>query len=271
MVRKILSFAGISLVAGLAFAQAVKPLEFEVVSIKPSSPDARGSFINLGDAETFTTGNIPLHNLITFAYDIRDLQLRGGPGWVGTERFDVIAKTPREELAPGATDIRKATDEERKTRADRVRERVRTMLAERFGLVVHKETKEETVYFLMIAKGGSKMTPVTVPGDQQGMRGNGRGHMQGMAATVDMLTNMLTGATGHPVRDKTELTGKYDWALDYKPEGEGPRQEGADASEADTRPTIFTAVQEQLGLRLESGKGPVDLVVIDQVNKPTEN
>ena len=176
-------FFGILLTAPVFGQQATKPLEFEVVSIKPSSPDARGSFINIGDAETFTTGNIPVRNLITFAYDIRDLQLRGGPGWVGTERYDVIAKSPRGETAviePG-----KETDDQRNTRVGRIRERLRTMLGERFGLVVHKETKEETVYFLMVAKGGSKMTPVSVPGPQQGMRSNGRGHTQGMAAMRD--------------------------------------------------------------------------------------
>jgi uncharacterized protein (TIGR03435 family) len=261
-------FLATVLACGFAQAQTpAKPLAFDVVSIRPADPDARGGSLHLG-AGDLAAKNMPLRNLITFAYDIRDLQLRGGPNWVATERFDVTAKPPSVEVTPD--DPKSVTDEQRKASADRVRERVRTMLADRFGLVVHNETKEETVYFLTVAKSGTKMkSPAS--GEQEMMRGSGRGHFEATAAAMDMLANMLTGATGHPVRDNTALTGKYDWVLDFKPEGDAGRSEGADPAEADARPTVFTALQEQLGLRLEAGKGPVDLIVIDQVNQPSAN
>ncbi len=133
---------------------------------------------------------------------------------------------------------------------------------------MHHETKEETIYFLTVAKGGIKMKLVEHPTERQGMSGNGRGHTQGYAATMEMLTNMLTGATGHTVIDKTSLTGKYDWILDWTPD---PGISGDEANATPNGPTIFTALQEELGLKLESGKGPVDLVVIDQVNRPSAN
>src|SRR6185312_17321342 len=120
MIRSLLLAASVT--AALAQAQsATKPLEFEVVSIKPADPDARGSSLNLGAGDTLTTSNLPLRTLITFAYDIRDLQLTGGPNWVNTERYDVTAKTPRDEVS-SQVDPRSMTDEQRKTRADRTRE-----------------------------------------------------------------------------------------------------------------------------------------------------
>ncbi len=257
--------------AGLLLAQSMsKPLEFDVVSVKPSDPAARGSFINVGVGDLFTAGNMPIRALITFAYEIRDLQLTGGPGWVASDRFDITAKTPRDQLSPGGDDPRSMTDSQREVRNQRLRERCRALLAERFGLVAHHETREETVYYLTVAKGGIKMKVVETPGDRQGMQSNGRGHTQGFAATTKMLTDMLTGATGHTVIDKSGLTGKYDWILDWTPDMAAANT-GDDAAPQPSAPTIFTALQEQLGLRLDSGKGPVDIVVIDQIHKPSEN
>jgi uncharacterized protein (TIGR03435 family) len=257
--------------AGVASAQpAAKRLEFEVAAIKPADPDAHGSSMLTDRTGGLNVSNMPLRALITFAYGIRDFQLSGGPGWVGTERFDIIAKTERVESTQEPPDPRTMTDEQRKARDDQWNARVRALLADRFGLVVHKEAKEQPVYLLTVAKNGPKLTVVTTPGDRQGTSG-GRGRSQGYAATMAMLANTLSNATGRPVIDKTGLTGKYDYILEWAPDGGAAP--GPDAAQPvdSPGPTIFTALQEQLGLKLESSKGPVENVVIDHVDHPSAN
>ena len=105
------------------------------------------------------------------AYDIRNFQLSGGPGWIDTDRYDIVAKPERETTAE-PPDPKDMTDDQRKTRDEKWKERVRALLADRFGLVVHKETKEGQLYLLTVAKGGPKLTVVTKPGDRQGMSSN---------------------------------------------------------------------------------------------------
>lgn len=212
--------------------------------------------------------NVPLRNVITMAYGIRDFQLSGGPGWIGTDRYDITAKPERVESVGAAADPMQMTDEQRKVRDEQWKTRVRKLLAERFGLVVHTETREAPIYLLTVAKTGSKLKEVTpVPGANQGTSG-GRGRSQGMAAPVVLLTNTLSNILGRTVVDKTGLTGKYDYLLEWSPD-----VAAADATDAaaGSGPTIFTAVQEQLGLKLESSKGPVDTIVIDHVDRPSEN
>jgi uncharacterized protein (TIGR03435 family) len=260
------------LAAGVASAQpAAKPLQFEVAAIKPADPDAHGSSMMTDKVGGLNVTNMPLRALITFSYGIRDFQLSGGPGWVGTERFDIIAKPERADNAAEPPDFKTMTDEQRKVRDDQWSARVRALLADRFGLVVHKETKEQPVYVLTVAKNGPKLTVVTTPGDRQGTSG-GRGRSQGFAATMSMLANTLSNATGRPVIDKTGLTAKYDYILEWAPDG-GTGSPGQDAPQPvdSPGPTIFTALQEQLGLKLESSKGPVENVVIDHVDHPSAN
>lgn len=256
--------------AVIASAQPpAKPLEFEVASIKPSDPATKGSSILTDRVGGLTVKNVPVKNLITMAYNIRDFQLSGGPGWIGTERYDIVAKPERNAEAPPDTDLSSMSDDQRKTRDEQWKERVRTLLATRFGLVIHKETKEQSVYVLSVAKGGSKLKVVTpVPGTNQGMRGD-RGRAQGMAAPISMLVNNLSSAVGRPVLDKTGLAERYDFVLQWTPDVAAA--ENPDAAPADSGPTIFTALQEQLGLRLETAKGPVDTIVIDQIERPSAN
>jgi uncharacterized protein (TIGR03435 family) len=118
--------------------QAPKPLRFDVASIKPSSPDARGSSMLTDKVGGLNVENMPLRALITSAYGIRDFQLSGGPGWIGTERYDIIAKPERVESSAEPPDPRTMSDDQRKTRDAQWEERIRPLLAERFGLVVHK-------------------------------------------------------------------------------------------------------------------------------------
>ncbi len=213
--------------------------------------------------------NTPVRALITMAWGIRDFQLTGGPGWIGTDRYDVMAKPEKAENAAAPPDIRTMTDDERKVRDDAWKERVRNLLAERFGLVLHKETREEQIYLLTIAKGGPKLTVVTTPGNRQGINGN-RGRTQGFAAPMSMLAMNLSSTIGRPVIDKTGLTEKYDWVLDYDPNVSGSQNQDNSAG-GEQRPTIFTALQIQLGLKLESSKGPVDIYTIDKIDRPSDN
>lgn len=258
--------AGLIVLAGVAFAQSSK---FEVAAIRPSSPDAHGSSIMTDKAGGLNATNIPLRAIITMAYGIRDFQLSGGPDWVGTERYDIIAKPEKTASAAELPDVASMTDDQRKVRDDQWKSRVRALLADRFGLVAHTETKEAQLYLLTVAKGGPKLTVVTKPGDRQGMSDN-HGRNQGYAATMSMLANNLANAVGRPVIDKTGLTEKYDWVLEWTPDMPAVSPDAPQAVES-PGPTIFTALQEQLGLKLELSKGPVDTIVIDRVDRPSEN
>ena len=251
-------------------------LTFDVASIKPTNPDTQGGFIRFMPGGGLNMTNIPLQAMITFAYDVRDFQVSGGPGWVGTERFDVMAR-PEHAVAESLEDVAKMTDGQRKTVRDQMAERLRALLADRFQLVVHKETKEQPIYALVMSKSGAKLKEAkVVEGARQGMSMN-RGRLEAMAAPMEMLGATLSNVTGRPVVDKTGLTGKYDFVLEWTPDaGADARAQGFgdginEPAPAPGGPTIFTALQEQLGLRLESQKGPVQNIVIDRVEKPSEN
>lgn len=165
------------------------------------------------------------------------------------------------------------TDDQRKLRNERLRERLRSLLADRFGLVVQHEEKQQTVYSLITAKNGPKLIAVTTPGDRQGTISVNEGHLQGFAAPIGMLATQLSDATRRIVVDETNLTGKFDFLLEWTPDGPLERLDSPGAGQAAgaTGPSIFTALQDQLGLRLKSSTGLVDVVVIDQVNRPSAN
>jgi len=258
------------------FAQQQPTLTFEVASIKPSNPDTPGSFIQFMPGGGLKMSGIPLRGMITFAYDVRDFQVSGGPGWMGTERFDVMAR-PEHAAAEGVEDLAKMTDAQRKTVREQMGERLRALLADRFQLVVHKETKEQPIYALLVSKSGAKLKEAkAVEAARQGMSMN-RGKLEGFAAPMEMLGATLSNVTGRPVVDKTGLTGKYDFVLEWTPDvGADARAQGFgnginEPAPAPGGPTIFTALQEQLGLRLDSQKGPVQTIVIDRAEKPSEN
>jgi len=258
--------------------------QFEVASIKAAPPpDPRGFRMGFHggpgseDPGLFTCENWPLSGLITLAYDIQDYQL-SGPDWMGPTRFMVSAKVPA-----GAT-------------WEQFRVMLQNLLAERFKLTLHHEKKEMQAYELAVAKGGSKLKesappppedpdapkpppadlskkdengfPVLPPGRQSAMVAIASGYAAQRFAQVSMDTfaKDLAGQLRRPVIDGTELKGTYDFTLRWIREGSGPS-----ASE-ETGPNIFRALQEQLGLKLESKKRMVDVLVVDHVEKtPTEN
>ena len=253
------------LLCGLAAAQTT---HFEVASIKPADRAAIERSLRTDNAGGLNATNVPIRALITMAYGIRDSQLTGGPKWVDTDCYDVMAKPEKMEGAPGFVGPSSITDEQRKVRDDLLKERIRNLLTERFGLQVRKEIREEQVYTLTVTKSGPKVTPNTTPGARQGLTMNPE-RAQGFAAPMSLLAEDLADTLGRPVIDKTGLTEKYDWKLEWAPEAtpgstEAPLQVSAG-------PTIFTALQDQLGLKLESTKGPVEVYVIDHIDQPSEN
>lgn len=259
-----------------AFAQRQPAaLTFEVASIKPSDPNAQGGQIQFLPGGGLKMVNIPLREMITFAYDVRNFQVSGGPGWLGTERFDIMARPDRGPAA-GEEDFAKMSDAQRKTAREQISERLRALLADRFQLTVHAETKEQPIYALVVAKNGAKLQETKETGSQQSMMTN-RGRSDGHAVPVGMLAQVLSGVLGRPVVDKTGLTAKYDFVLEWTPDmpADARAQGFGDGittpAPAPGGPTIFTALQEQLGLRLDSQKGPVQIIVIDRAEKPSEN
>jgi uncharacterized protein (TIGR03435 family) len=293
--------AAIPLVAFLgvvAWSQpADVPLAFEVASIKPSPPpDGRGMRVGCpADPVRITCTNMNMANLVTMAYGIAHYQLAGiNP--TDTERYEIAVKVPE-----GAT-------------KDQIKLMWQNLLAERFKLKVHRETKEVSVYELAVAKGGPKMQesvdqpppaadsppppPDSRPGkltlDKDGfpelglhasmaIMGN-KARWRAIKATTAQMANMFAAQLGQPVTDATGLTGKYDFTLFWvtesrgsgrgaamagQPEGGSPLA-GMDDSEAG--PTLVQAIQSQLGLKLEQKKGPMEMIVVDHVEKaPTEN
>ena len=169
------------------------------------------------------------------------------------------------------------TDGQRETYRQQMRERVRSMLADRFQLTMHRETKEGAVYALVTARGGPKLKEDTDGAGRPGIFARRRGELTGTSAPIQWLTQALSNQFSRPVVDKTGLTSKYDFQLQWTPDSSqippGMPPPGVEAlPPADPNgPDVFTAIQEQLGLRLESQKAPVEVLVVDRIAKPSEN
>lgn len=266
-----------------ATAQSDAPREsFEVASVKPSDAGSRNTMVNITPNGGFRATNVNMRFLIGVAYHIQNFQISGGPAWMSSQMYDIEAKSTAG--GPGA-DIRRMSDAQRNEFEKHWRSKLQGLLADRFRLAIHRETKEMPVYELVVAKGGPKLTAAPPDYDQPRQpKGEGRGEgmrmrpgqFEGFGATLPMLAQSLSDATSHKVVDKTGITGTYNFKLDWTPEpGQmvpppGPENETLPPPDP-TGPSIFTAVEEQLGLKLEPTKGPVEILVIDRVEKPSAN
>jgi bla regulator protein BlaR1 len=271
------------------FAQpTATSLTFEVASVKPSAqncePDGScpaGFKIQHGGGLRVTGASLEL--LVTFAYDVRNSQVSGGPAWINSDRFDIDARAEHSDaLVNLPADPREITDDQLKTSLDQVQERLRNLLVERFKLAVHRGAKEQQVYALVVAKNGPKLQSA-----KQGRVGmqTGRGLLNGRGVNLATFASALSDWAGRTVIDRTGLTGNYDIELRWTPDpGHGPASlgsttpggppppgVGASPPPDTTGTSLFSALQEQLGVRLESQKGPVETLVIDYVEKPSEN
>lgn len=275
-------FAPTAFVPGLFLSAQTPPsAAFEVASVKPNKGGDGRIMLGMQPGGRFNATNVPVRMLLRQAFNIQEFQIVGGPDWLGSDRFDVVAKAP-----DGA-----------EFTADSMRPMLRSLLVERFKLAFHNESRDMPVYFLMRArpdgKLGAGLMPAAIdcaavmrgrrgggpplappqPGQKMEcgfMMGPGRMNVGGMP--MSNLAQALSPLVGRIVLDKTELTGNYDFELNYSPEGLGsgapPILNGGPIPIDPNMPTIFTALQEQLGLKLDSQRGPVDVVVIDRLEQP---
>lgn len=229
---------------------------FEVASVKLNRSGGDRGGISLLPGR-ITVSNMTLKGLVRYAYDLRDIQISGGPAWFDSDRWDIAA------TSTGAI-----SDDER-------RQMLQTLLAERFQLTVRHESKDLPVYALTVAKNGSKLKPNAdqkTPRIQTGVSEKGLLRLVGEDAPVSRLTPALVAYVGRIVVDRTGLEGRFDFKLEWVPDAANmPLINGAKMVPAEDGPSIFTAVQEQLGLRLESTKAPVEVLVVDRAEKATEN
>jgi len=252
--------------APLLAIQDAPPLAFEVASVKPNKSVETGGFIQRMRGGTFSVGNQTLLQLIRFAYGIQGFQLVGAPAWMRTERFDIVAKAPAEipATAPGQPSAEALM--------------LRSLLEDRFQLTMHRETREVPVYALVLARSDGRLGPqihrtatdfcaqrakasekAPQPfgeGQVCGIRGNDRSLTAG-AFPIRGFVNFLASEVDRIVIDRTGLTGEWDFELKWSP----PNAPSPDPD----RPSMFTALEEQLGLRLEATTGPVEVMVIDRI------
>jgi len=268
------SFGGVGLLAALWIAlggvvagqvapepqvvrAADEPLAFEVASVKVNkmTTDGHTHVYQHQENGEFLAINITLKNLIQYAYALPDKQILNAPGWADDEHFDVEAKSDR-----GVDErIQKLGSDEEKAVKQRM---VQALLAERFNLAAHTETRELPVYALAVAKGGAKVKVSETKGTNIGL---GRDHISDQGCTMAVLADQLARVVGRVVVDKTGMSGRFDFALQWTPED-------STAAQTDTSaPSIFTAIEEQLGLKLESVKAPVPVLVVDRVEMPSAN
>ena len=253
--------------------------KFEVTSVKPAkNPEGGWRFTDTDDG--VTGFNVPLVYLVHSAFGIyEDYRYSGAPGWINSENYDVDAKME----SSVAEALRKLP---RAQRALAEQHMLQLLLAERFNLQAHRDTKEFPVYFLVVTKNGPKFQESKPNPDDpkapthavwhESMKG-GMIIMPAELMPIEQLASRLSGIVGRKVFDRTELTGKYDFTLQYaedqsaRPPSASEVQPSPSASEPIGGVSIFTALQDQLGLKLESGKGPIEIIVIDHIERPSGN
>jgi uncharacterized protein (TIGR03435 family) len=236
----------------LASCRAQTPA-FEVASVKLNP--APGGRIRRDPGRLDITG-MTLKGLVRYAYDVRDIQISGGPAWFDSDHWDIAATAGRE-----------VTDDERK-------KMLQALLTERFHMTIHRDTKDLPVYALVIAKNGLKLKLNTEEKPERVMLSvkSGLFTMMGEGVTASKFAEVLFGQVKRIVVDRTGIEGKFDYKLEWVPDSANmPSINGAKMEASTEGASIFTAVQEQLGLKLESTKAPVEILVIDRAEKATEN
>lgn len=277
--KLLLAAAGLAAVGGpialgilhqdLAHGQSAAPLRFEVASLKPSKSVSMKGYLDVLPGGGLRMDGVTLLGLISFAYHVQETQISGGPRWADSVAYDLLAKAER----PAPADTEATTVAPGTTGWERLRQRLQVLLQERFHLVIRQDSKEAPGYKLVTAPNGTrlKQSPNQAPaGTMRGLSG-----ITGRNGTMEMLAAVLTNFLGRPVANRTGLTGTYDYKLEYAPDpgpGRGPGADAADANLPDLgRPTLFAALEEQLGLKLVTAKVPVESIVIVRAEQPSEN
>jgi uncharacterized protein (TIGR03435 family) len=237
--------------AAVPAQQSAVPPAFEVASIRPS-PDPPGSPAGILESKgRISAKNVTLKRCVRGAYDIEESQIVGGPKWVNEDRYYIEAKAG---VPAGDHDLMLM---------------LQTLLAERFKLVFHREQKAVSGYRLVLGKRGLKAKAAA---PNRGSSGNSRrGQIDAEGYTMAQFAMKLSQALREPVLDATGVRGKFDLALEWTPDDMATKPGDQRTGNAPDAPTIFTAIQEQLGLKLESGKILAGVLVIDSAEKPSEN
>jgi len=241
---------GIFLAAVPHFA-GTQVLAFDAATVKPNNSGSSSSGTESTNGLLRIT-NQTLLRMIQYAYNLHDFQISGGPAWVRSDRYDVTARP------------------EGSVHEKQMREMLQSLLSERFHLQFHRQTQEGPIYALLIGKNGPKLQPA-LESDNSGISSNSTAvmTMKGTHVTMEEIAASLANRVGRSVIDKTSLSGRFDFELSWVADltlAAGTRDPGADVS----GPSIFTALQEQLGLRLDSQKGPIEMLLIDHAEKPVE-
>jgi len=251
----------LAMVSAAALAQS--PFEFEVATVKPAENN-NGRWIRMQTAHQFQAKNHTLKTLIQAAYNLPPSCVSGGPPWVDSDRYDILAKSP------GA--LRPTLDQQMAM--------LRALLTDRFQLAFHRGEKEMATYTLTIAKSGSKLKESTEPLDAlpEGppplvfVLSPQSARLPARNATIAELASVLQrAALDRPVIDKTGLTGRFDFELEWTPEESQFGGAGLKGTAESTKPDLFGAIQQQLGLKLDAARGMVPTLVIDRAGHPSEN
>jgi len=264
-----------------ALAQTDGHPVFEVATIKPAATDARGTFVEFARGGRINLTNMTLKGMIGFAWDVQPFQISGGPSWLDSVRYDVTAK-PEGSAKPGELPVM-----------------IQALLADRFQLAVHRGTQELPIYALVLARKDGKLGPGLTeskegscslfdpsnpparpqPGNAP-RRGCGNStvnpsRLAAIGIPIARLLPMLQTVLGRTIVDKTELTGNFDISMEWAPDETQAMQWLPDMPkplQSDVAgPSLFSAIQQQLGLKLESAKGPVEVIVIDHAEKASAN
>lgn len=227
---------------------------FDTASVKPSPSGLRGYSIR-PVADRLSAQNVTLKMLIGEAYHVYDFQISGGIKWLDSDRYDVEAKA-----GGGAIP----------TRAQ-LREMLRNLLAERFGLVVRQEEREMAALILEPAKSGPKIQPAKEPDSTPIFRVFQRRQITAANAPLDYLTEALNVLLGKPVLDRTGLTGTFDYKLEWAPDEVQVQSQEAPAQTDGSMPSLSAALQQQLGLKLVAQRAPVETIVVERAEKPAAN
>jgi uncharacterized protein (TIGR03435 family) len=246
-------------------AKVATPLpSFDVASIHPdaAADDGHHHIYNDPAESHFRAVNLSIKDLIQFAYGIPGSQILGGPAWLDSAMFDIDAKS--DPAVDAQLHAMSSADARRQKQL-----MVQALLADRFQLTTHQETRQLPLFNLVIAKGGPKFQPDASVGNTVDS-GRNRLHVSGTQDTVATLAHELAQVLGRVVLDNTGLSGSYDLRLRWTPDNAPPALLNGEP-DPNAPPDLFAAIQEQLGLKLESGKGPVAVLVVDRIERPSED
>jgi uncharacterized protein (TIGR03435 family) len=232
----------------------VKP--FDVAAIKPNKSGSNSTSMGTSHGR-LTATNVTARTLILKAFQLRDIQLSGGPGWINTERFDISAKTADQTISD-----------------DDLWLSLQPLLIDRFYLKFHRETRQEPLLFLVTSKVKPELVPhVGIQNPSMRISNNGgKTSLDAKNISMAKFASTLAEFTSHVVLDNTRLNGGFDFKLEW---AQDHTEESAlstiEESLGVTGPSIYTALQEQLGLKLQRATGPVESLVVDAIDRPTPN